>query len=104
MTTPDQFRTAPDQLEGHAGSLAAVADELAAVAGRMPDSIGEQSLGSFAQFIVAGLQGAMAETLAAVNRAASTTDQMSTGMRQTAADYRREDDDRATTFSQEIAL
>jgi hypothetical protein len=104
MTAPNQFRTTPEQLEGHAGSLSAVADELSAVAGHLPDSIGEQSLGSFAQFIVAGLQGAMAEALAAVNHAASTSDQMSTGMRQTAADYRREDDDNAATFSQEIAL
>jgi uncharacterized protein YukE len=96
MTTPSSFTTDPEQLRGHASELAGYADQLAAIGTRLPDSLGEQSLGSFAQFLTAGLGGAMTATLDAFAHAASTVDQVSAGVRQTADQYQRNDDDSAS--------
>ncbi|MCT2582346.1 WXG100 family type VII secretion target [Actinophytocola gossypii] len=92
------FGTSPDQLLGHAGTLGGVADRLIDVGGRLPDGLGEASLGAFAQFLTAGLGGAMGQTRDAYTHAASAVDTMGMGLRQAADDYRRVDDDHAGTF------
>jgi uncharacterized protein YukE len=95
MTTAD-FTTEADQLRSHASRLSGYADQLAAIGTRLPDTLGEQSLGSFAQFITAGLGGAMTATLDAFGHAASTVDKVSDGMRQTAEQYERTDGNSAS--------
>lgn len=88
----ERFLVTPERLEGHAGSLDIVADQLSMVAGQMPDAVGDQPLGAFAQFLVTGLQNAMGEATAAITHAVSTSDEMGAGLRQTAAGYRLAED------------
>jgi uncharacterized protein YukE len=97
--TASGFDIDPDQLRAHAGTLSGYADRLAAIGTALPDSLAEQSLGSFAQFLTAGLGGAMTETLAAFGHAASTVDMMAGGVRQAADSYQRTDDDNATNLT-----
>lgn len=94
MTAGD-FTADPEQLRAHAGRLAGHADRLATTGARLPDALGEQSLGSFAGFLAAGLGGAMATTLDAFGHVAAAVDQVGGGLRQAAEDYQRTDDDNA---------
>jgi uncharacterized protein YukE len=87
------FTADPEQLRRHAARLADHADRLAAHGTRLPDAIGEQSLGSFAGFITAGLGGAMAATQDAFGHVASAVDQVGDGVRKVADEYQRTDDD-----------
>lgn len=93
------YRVDPEQLRGHATSLAGYADQLAAAGTGLSDTMGEQSLGSFAQFLTAGLGGAMAETRTAFADVASTVDKVGAGMRQAADQYQRTDDGGASGFT-----
>ncbi len=67
--------------EAHAGSLDIVADQLVVVAEQLPDALGDRPLGTFTQFVVAGLLDAMAETTAATTAAVSTSDALSAALR-----------------------
>ena len=96
MTTPGSFTVDPEQLRAHASKLAGYADQLAAISGRLPDALGEQSLGSFAQFLTAGLGAAMTATLDAFAHAASVVDQVGGGVRQAAEVYQRTDGNSAS--------
>lgn len=98
MTAPG-FNADPDQLLAHAGRLTGYADRLAEIGAGLPDSLADQSLGSFAQFITAGLSGAMTETLNAFQHAASTVDMVSGGVRQVADGYQHTDDAGATALA-----
>jgi uncharacterized protein YukE len=89
----------PEQLRVHATSLAGYADQLATVGTGLSDSMGEQSLGSFAQFLTAGLGGAMTATRSAFADAAATVDKVGAGMRQAADQYQRTDEDGASGFT-----
>jgi hypothetical protein len=89
----------PDQLRAHAGTLAGYADRLSAIGTGLPDSLADQSLGSFAQFLTTGLGGAMTETLNAFGHAGSTVDMMAGGVRAAADSYQRTDDDNVTTLT-----
>jgi hypothetical protein len=91
------FTADHEQLRGHAATLAGCADRLSATGKQLPDQLGQDSLGSFAQFLTSGLGSAMGETLAAFAHVASTMDQVGEGMRQTADLYQRTDDDNAAT-------
>lgn len=93
------FAVDHEQLRGHAATLAGYADQLSATGTALPDQIGQETLGSFAQFLTAGLSGAMGETLAAFAHVASTMDKVSEGMRQTADTYQRTDDDSAANLT-----
>ena len=89
------FTVDHEQLRKHAATLAGCADQLSATGTALPGQLGQDSLGSFAQFLTSGLGGAMNETLQAFSHVASTMDKVSTGMRQTADLYQRTDDDNA---------
>lgn len=93
------YRVDPEQLRTHSGSLADYADRLAAIGPGLPDSLAGQPLGSFAQFLTAGLGGAMAETLNAFDHAAATVDMVAGGVRQTADSYQRTDEDGVATLT-----
>ncbi|GGP55710.1 type VII secretion target [Saccharothrix coeruleofusca] len=93
------FSADPERLRAHASGLAGYADRLAATGARLPDGLGEQSLGAFTGFLTAGLGAAMAATLDAFTHAASTVDAVGTGLRRTAEDYQRTDDDQAAGFA-----
>lgn len=93
------FTVDHEQLRGHAATLAGYADRLSATGGRLPDQLGQDSLGSFAQFLTTGLSGSMGETMGAFAHVASTMDKVSEGMRQTAETYQRTDERNAETVT-----
>ena len=93
------FTVDHEQLRGHAATLAGCADRLSATGKQLPDQLGQDSLGSFAQFLTSGLGAAMGETLAAFAHVASTMDKVSTGLRQTADSYQRTDDDNVVNLT-----
>jgi uncharacterized protein YukE len=93
------FTVDHEQLRGHAATLAGCADRLSATGTRLPGQLGQDSLGSFAQFLSSGLSEAMGETLAAFAHVASTMDKMSAGLRQTADTYQRTDDDNVVNLA-----
>jgi uncharacterized protein YukE len=93
------FTVDHEQLRGHATTLAGYADRLAATGGRLPDQLGQESLGSFAQFLTSGLSGSMGETMGAFAHVASTMDKVGEGMRQTAETYQRTDERNAETVT-----
>ncbi|MFC4852930.1 WXG100 family type VII secretion target [Actinophytocola glycyrrhizae] len=93
------FSLDPDQLRAHCGSLDGYADRLSGIGSGLPSALSEQSLGSFAQFLTAGLGTAMTETLTAFGHAASAVEMVAGGVRQTVDSYQRTDDDRATTLT-----
>ncbi len=94
------FTADPEQLRAHAGRLAGHADVLADLGAGLPDGLGEQSLGSFAQFLTAGLGGAMTASRAAFAHAATTVDLVGGGVRQTADDVERTDDGGAAALTE----
>ena len=94
------FTVDHEQLRGHAGTLAGYADQLAATGTRLPDQVGKDSLGEFAQFLTAGLGTAMGETLQAFQHVATTIDKVSTGVRHVADTYQRTDDTNASGLTQ----
>ncbi|MFD4639854.1 type VII secretion target [Lentzea sp. NPDC058436] len=84
------FTADHEQLRGHAKSLTGYADRLAGI--RPPDRLGQESLGSFAEFLTTGLSGPMAETTGAFAQLSSTMDKVGEGMRRTAENYQRTDE------------
>jgi excreted virulence factor EspC (type VII ESX diderm) len=93
------FAVDHEQLRRHAATLAGYADQLATTGTALPDQLGQESLGSFAQFLTSGLGNAMNETLGAFAHVASTMDKVSEGMRQTADLYQRTDDDNVVNLT-----
>ncbi len=93
------FTVDHEQLRRHAATLAGCADQLARTGTALPGGLGQESLGSFAQFLTSGLGNAMTETLGAFAHVASTMDKVSEGMRQTADLYQRADDDNAVSLT-----
>lgn len=94
-----RFTTDHEQLRGHAATLAGYADQLSDTGTRLPDQLGQSSLGSFAQFLTSGLSGAMGETMGAFAHVASTMDKVGAGVRQTADTYQRTDDRNAENIT-----
>jgi uncharacterized protein YukE len=103
MTAQDRFQVEPDQIRGHATTVGSLSDQLSAIAASLPGGLAEQALGTFTQFLASGLQGAMGHTADAIAHASSSVDEMSTGLRRTADDYQRADDQSATRLSKEYA-
>src|SRR5262245_50631985 len=98
MTAPG-YDVDPEQLRSHAGVLDGYADRLATIGNGLPDSVAEQSLGSFAQFLATGLGGAMTETLNAFGHASSVVDKVASGVLGTANSYQRTDGDNSTALT-----
>jgi hypothetical protein len=75
------------------------ADRLSSLGDALPGSLPEQSLGSFAQVLTAGLGTAMTGTLTAFGHVSTTMDDVADGMRLTADGYDDTDHDNATTVA-----
>lgn len=93
------FTVDHEQLRRHAATLTGYADQLAATGGRLPDQLGGESLGSFAQFMTTGLSGSMGETMGGFAHLASTMDKVGEGMRRTAETYQRTDERNAESVT-----
>ncbi|KAA2265222.1 ESX-1 secretion-associated protein [Solihabitans fulvus] len=98
MTEPNAFELDPAQLHEHANTVGKVADQLSSVAGGAPSGLADNALGEFVQFLAAGLQGAMSATTDVVTGAATSVEEMSTGLKQTANDYQQTDDGHAAAL------
>lgn len=98
MTEPS-YRVDPAQLREHASRLTAHADQLSSIGSGLPAEMSAQSLGSFAQFITAGLGAAMARTTDAFRQASSTVDAVAGGLRQAADQYEGSDNRHAATLA-----
>jgi hypothetical protein len=95
------FDIDPDQLYGHAGNVGDVADQLSAIGGRLPSGLADLALGPFAQFLAAGLQGAMTQVANTITDASSSVAEVSTGITRTAARYQHTDETNAANLTRE---
>jgi len=93
------FTADHEQLRRHATTLTGYADRLSETGTRLPDQLGQESLGSFAQFLTTGLSGPMGETMGAFAHVASTMDKVGEGMRRTAENYQRTDESNAESIT-----
>lgn len=99
MTT--QFDVDAAQLRGHAGNVGDIAEALSGIGGRLPSGLADLALGLFAQFLSAGLQGAMTHVANSVTDASSSVAEMSTGLTRTAVGYHNTDENNATILNRE---
>lgn len=85
------FDVDADQLRWHANTIAGIADQLSGVSGRAPDRVADGALGTFAQFLSAGLSGAVGRANAAIGDVSAAVDGMSVAIRRSADDYQQTD-------------
>lgn len=101
MTTPNGFRVEPAQIRGHAATVANLAGNLSSVADGLPGALAGGALGSFVQFLTAGLGGAMAKTGESLGHASSTVSTTSAALTRAAESYERIDQDHADRIRSE---
>ncbi|MBB4688362.1 type VII secretion target [Amycolatopsis jiangsuensis] len=92
-----EFGVDPGQLRRHAGTVGALADRLSVVSRSGPGELGDQALGTFVQFLTAGLQSAAGRVGEAMTHASSTVDKVSANLASAADHY--EERDRQNTIS-----
>lgn len=95
MTEAGQFRIDPDQLHAHAAAVGDLATQMSSVSGGQPGGLPDNALGSFVQFLTAGLQDAMNRTTQAIGAAASGMDNVGRRLTQTAHSYQNADSQRS---------
>jgi uncharacterized protein YukE len=95
------FDVETQQLHGHAGSIGDVADQLSSIGGRLPSGLADLALGLFAQFLAAGVQGAMTQVANTVTDASNSVAELSTGISATSTSYQSHDENNADNLSQE---
>ncbi|GAA4616152.1 type VII secretion target [Saccharopolyspora hordei] len=91
----------PDQIRAHAGTVSGLASGLSDAARAVPAGPAEGSLGTFLQFLTAGLGSAMAQTGQTIAQAATTVEAVGEALVQTAEDYERTDDENAVRLLRE---
>ena len=84
-----------EQLRWHATTVAGVADQLSGVSDRAPDRVADGALGTFTQFLTAGLSGAVGQATTAISDVSAAVDAMSVGLRRSAEGYRQTDENSA---------
>jgi hypothetical protein len=94
-----RFTADHEQLRRHARTLTGYADQLSETGTRLPASLGQDSLGSFAGFLTSGLSGSMEQTTGAFAQIASTMDKVGEGMRRTAENHQRTDERNAADIT-----
>lgn len=95
MSSLNHFQVDPAQIRAHANTVKNVASGLSATAGGMQGGLAGNALGSFVQFVTAGLGDVMTQTAEAVAKASTAMDTVSSGLVGTADDYQRADEDNA---------
>lgn len=90
-----------EQLRWHANTIASVADQLSGVSGRAPDHVADGALGTFTQFLTAGLSGAVGRTGGAIGGVSAAVDTMSVAIRRSAETYQYTDEQNAGNLAQE---
>lgn len=93
MTEANQFQVDHDQIRAHAATVGDLAGQLSSVAGGLSGGgLSGNALGTFVQFLAAGLQGAMDQTTQSITHASAAVDDVSAGLRQTADGYQHTDE------------
>jgi uncharacterized protein (DUF697 family) len=95
MSSPTHFQVDPDQIRAHANTVKGVASGLSATAGGLQGRLADNALGSFVQFVTAGLGSVMTQAAEAIAKASTAMDAVSSGLVGTADDYQRADEDNA---------
>ncbi|GAA1988651.1 type VII secretion target [Amycolatopsis minnesotensis] len=97
MTAPSRFQVDPEEIRAHARTVGDVAAQLSSLAGGQrgggPDG---NALGSFVQFLTAGLRSTMDRVTRSVEHGAAAVDEMSTKLTRAAERYERTDEDGGT--------
>lgn len=93
MSAPNGFQVEPTQIRQHATTVSNLAGSLSSVAGGMPDSLGGAALGSFVQFLAAGLGDAMAKTGDSLGHASSAVNSVGSALARAADGYEQIDQD-----------
>lgn len=92
MTEAGKFQIDPEQLHAHAAAVGDLATQMSSVGGGgQPGGLPDNALGSFVQFLTAGLQDAMNRTTQAIGGAASGMDNVGRRLTQTAHSYQNID-------------
>ncbi|HEX3779435.1 MAG TPA: type VII secretion target [Pseudonocardiaceae bacterium] len=94
MTGPAHFQVEPNQLRAHAGTVGDVASGLSDAAGG-GGGLTDNALGTFVQFLTAGLQDATNKTTASIAHASSAVGNVRAGLVDTADRYQGTDQDNA---------
>jgi hypothetical protein len=91
VTDAGKFQIDPDQLHAHAAAVGDLSTQLSSVVGGQPGGLPDNALGSFVQFLTAGLQDATNRTMQAISGAASGVDNVGRRLTQTASSYQNID-------------
>lgn len=91
MTGPSRFQVDPDQIRTHAATVGDIAGQLGAVAGGQSGGLPDNALGSFVQFLTAGLQSAQHRTTQSISAASSGVDNVRAALVSTADRYQGTD-------------
>ncbi|MGI8305647.1 type VII secretion target [Saccharopolyspora hattusasensis] len=95
MSAPNNFQVDPAQIREHANTVSGIASGLSSAGGGLPGEPAENALGTFVQFLTAGLGTAMTQATDAIALAASAMDDVSAALVRTAEDYQRSDEHNA---------
>jgi hypothetical protein len=95
------FDVDADQLRSHANTIASIADQLSGAASQAPDRVADGALGSFSQFLTAGLSGAAGQSVTAIGGVSAAVDTLSIGIRRAAETYQHTDEHSANHLVQE---
>lgn len=98
-TASPNFQVDVNQIRRHSAAVRDIASGLSSVAGGLSGSLTGNSLGTFVQFLTAGLQSAMTTTTGALTRAASTMDDVGGKLARTADHYQNTDQSNAARLS-----
>jgi hypothetical protein len=102
MTASNHFQVDLAQIRAHAGAVSDVAGGLSSVHdGLSGGGVAGNALGTFVQFLAAGLHDAMTQTTQSVAHASSAVDNVSSGLVRTADDYQHTDEDNAARLRRE---
>lgn len=96
-----ELQVDPAQVRAHADAVGKLSAQLSDVAGGLSGQLGGNSLGSFVQFLTAGLSDAMGQTADAVSLASSVLGNVQSGLRRTADHYQDIDAQHAAQMRKE---
>ncbi|UJW29527.1 ESX-1 secretion-associated protein [Saccharothrix sp. AJ9571] len=83
----------PDRIRAHARTTSGVAAEVSTVAAALPGGLDSAALGTFTEFLTAGLREVLGRTAQAFHHASATVESMSTRLGRAADSYQGADGD-----------
>jgi hypothetical protein len=99
VSTPASFEVDLGQIRQHANKVGEIAGSLGDAANGLPDGLAGNPLGTFVQFLTAGLADAMTKTKGAIGQVATMTSNVSAGLSQAADHYQTTDEHSAARLN-----